>query len=67
TVVIAHGTTFTLYAHMNSVSVSCGQNVSQGQAIGEVGNTGNSSGPHVHFEIRNAGFEPLDPCYTIQC
>ncbi len=67
TVVIAHGTTFTLYGHMDSISVSCGQNVSAGQIIGTVGSTGNSTGPHVHFEIRNANFDALDPCYTISC
>lgn len=67
TVVIAHGTTFTLYGHMDSISVSCGQNVSAGQVIGTVGSTGNSTGPHVHFEIRNANFDALDPCYTISC
>lgn len=65
TIVIAHGTTFTLYGHLSSRSVSCGQDVSGGQTIGTVGNTGRSSGPHLHFEIRNAGFVPLDPVYTI--
>jgi murein DD-endopeptidase MepM/ murein hydrolase activator NlpD len=66
-VVIAHGTTFTLYAHLNTYNVSCGQDVSSGQTIGAVGSTGNSSGPHLHFEIRNANFDALDPCYTIAC
>jgi lysostaphin len=64
-IVIAHGSTFTLYGHLESRSVRCGQDVSQGQVIGEVGNTGNSSGPHLHFEIRNANFDPIDPIYTI--
>ncbi len=67
TVVIAHGTRFTLYGHMETYDVACGQNVSQGQYIGTVGNTGNSTGPHVHFEIRDANFDPMDPCYTIRC
>lgn len=66
-VVIAHGTTFTLYGHLSTINVGCGQSVSQGQTIGAVGSTGNSSGPHLHFEIRNANFDALDPCYTIAC
>jgi murein DD-endopeptidase MepM/ murein hydrolase activator NlpD len=65
TVVIAHGTTFTLYGHLSSIGVRCGQSVSAGQTIGGVGSTGRSSGPHLHFEIRDAGFNAMDPVYTI--
>lgn len=65
TVVIAHGAHFTLYGHLSSIDVGCGQNVSSGQQIGRVGNTGRSSGPHLHFEIRDAAFNALDPVYTI--
>ena len=51
-VVIDHGTGWqTLYAHLNSISVGCGQSVNQGQLIGGLGTTGNSSGPHLHFEM----------------
>jgi murein DD-endopeptidase MepM/ murein hydrolase activator NlpD len=50
-VVISSGPFFTLYGHMSQVNVSCGQVVGTGQQIGAVGNTGNSSGPHLHFEI----------------
>lgn len=61
-VVIAHGSVFSLYAHMNTnPSVSCGQQVSQGSIIGQVGSSGNSSGPHLHFEIRDAEFNLLNP------
>lgn len=46
--------TQTLYAHLNSILVSIGQRIVQGATIGYVGSTGNSTGPHVHFEIRGA-------------
>ncbi len=46
--------TQTVYGHMSRVDVAVGQTVEQGEVIGAVGNTGNSSGPHVHFEIRGA-------------
>ena len=55
-VVIDHGGgVTTLYAHMSSVSVSEGQMVSQGTAIGITGNTGASTGPHLHYEVRING------------
>ena len=49
-----HDGTYTLYAHgqAGSICVSLGQTVSQGQQIMKVGSTGNSSGPHLHFEVR---------------
>lgn len=54
-VVISHSNgTQTIYAHMNRNNVSRGQSITQGQIIGTVGSTGNSTGPHVHFEIRGA-------------
>ena len=51
-VVISHGTSSTLYAHMTSRAVSVGDSVKQGQTIGYVGTTGSSTGNHLHFEVR---------------
>ena len=59
--VIDHGGNLaTAYGHQSSISVACGQQVSQGQVIGAVGNTGHSTGPHLHFEVRVNG-SPVDP------
>lgn len=55
-VMIDHGNGFqTLYAHMTATFVTCGQSVAKGQTIGTGGTTGNSTGPHLHFEIRYMG------------
>lgn len=54
--VVDHGNGWqTLYAHMLSLNVGCGQSVNQGQLIGALGSTGNSSGPHLHFEMIYVG------------
>ena len=49
---IDHGYGFqTLYGHMDKFRVRVGQKVTRGQVIGEVGNTGKSTGPHLHYEV----------------
>jgi murein DD-endopeptidase MepM/ murein hydrolase activator NlpD len=51
----------TLYAHMLKTAVSVGEHVSQGEVIGYIGMTGMTTGPHTHFEIRNAQNPFVDP------
>lgn len=53
-VVVKHAEgVFTLYAHLSAITVSMGESVAAGQQIGNVGSTGNSGGPHLHFEVRS--------------
>jgi len=62
-IVVDHGTGWqSAYAHLSAVAVTCGQSVYQGGYIGALGTTGNSSGPHLHFElvINGAKVNPLD-------
>jgi murein DD-endopeptidase MepM/ murein hydrolase activator NlpD len=66
-VTVSHsGGMATVYAHLSSVSVGVGQSVSAGQSVGAVGNSGNSTGPHLHFEVRQGG-SPRNPCSYISC
>lgn len=64
TVVLSHGPFTTVYGHLNSISVRCRQTVRAGQVIGSLGNSGNSTGPHLHFEIRYLD-TPQNPAVTI--
>ncbi len=60
-IMIDHGNGYiTLYGHLSSIAVSAGQTVSKGDNIGAVGSTGNSTGPHLHFEVIKDGAR-IDP------
>jgi murein DD-endopeptidase MepM/ murein hydrolase activator NlpD len=55
-VMIDHGNGYhSVYAHLSQIAVRCGQSVFQGGTIGYAGSTGNSTGPHLHFEVRYMG------------
>lgn len=63
---IDHGNGFkTKYAHMNAIYVKQGESIKQGQTIGEVGSTGRSTGPHLHYEILYDGVQ-VDPMVFIK-
>ncbi|MCX6287200.1 MAG: M23 family metallopeptidase [Bacteroidetes bacterium] len=62
-VIIDHGYTYrTVYAHLSRIFVKPGQKILRGQIIGYVGNTGKSTSPHLHYEVRK-NFIPLNPIY----
>ena len=51
--------------HMDSLAVSAGQNVEQGDFLGFSGNTGNSTGPHLHLEVRDPDYKAINPIFII--
>ncbi|WP_367328580.1 M23 family metallopeptidase, partial [Lentimicrobium sp.] len=60
-IVVNHGFGYeTLYAHLSKMAVKKGQKVKRGQVIGFVGNTGKSTSPHLHYEVRKGG-RAVDP------
>jgi murein DD-endopeptidase MepM/ murein hydrolase activator NlpD len=65
TVIIEHNDqTQTLYAHLSELFVKPGDRIAQGEVLGRVGSTGNSTGPHLHFEMRHLtaqGWVAVDP------
>jgi len=66
-VVIDHGYGWqSLYAHLSVINVGCGQEVFRGDTIGLMGSTGNSSGPHLHFELRNDEYGRVNPWDFLQ-
>ena len=61
-VIIDHGNGWqTAYGHLSQINVSCGGAVFQGQLIGLAGSTGNSTGPHLHFEMRSDTYGRVNP------
>lgn len=66
-IVIDHGNGWqTAYAHLQNVQVSCGQAVYRGDQIGTLGTTGNSTGPHLHFEMKNNVYGKVNPMDYLQ-
>jgi murein DD-endopeptidase MepM/ murein hydrolase activator NlpD len=62
--VVDHANGFaTYYAHLSRIYVAKGQAVDRGQVIGAVGSTGNSTGPHLHFEVRRYGVQQNPRAY----
>ena len=61
-VMIDHGNGWqTVYAHLSQINVVCGQSIYQGQILGLAGSTGNSTGAHLHFEMRHSEYGRVNP------
>jgi murein DD-endopeptidase MepM/ murein hydrolase activator NlpD len=66
-IVVDHGNGWqSVYAHLDNYAKYCGDNVEQGEIIGTLGTTGNSSGPHLHFELRNEQYGAVNPWDFLQ-
>ncbi len=66
-IVVDHGNGWqSVYAHLSDFAMFCGDNVDQGQIIGYMGSTGNSTGPHLHFELRNERYGVVNPWDFLQ-
>jgi murein DD-endopeptidase MepM/ murein hydrolase activator NlpD len=66
TVITHEDGTETWYAHQTQILVSVGETVGAGEQIGTVGSTGNSTGPHLHLEVRPGGGDPVDPVEALR-
>ncbi|HEX4977847.1 MAG TPA: M23 family metallopeptidase [Nocardioides sp.] len=66
TVITHEDGTETWYAHQTQILVSVGETVRAGEQIGTVGSTGNSTGPHLHLEVRPGGGDPVDPVEALR-
>ena len=65
-IVLTHSEGYqTVYAHLSDIKVRIGQHIAKGQVIALSGNTGNSTGPHLHFEVRRNNL-PIDPKSVLQ-
>ena len=66
-IVVDHGNGWqSVYAHLDTFLAYCGQSVDQGEQIGTLGTTGNSTGPHLHFELRHENYGVVNPWDFLQ-
>ena len=65
TVIVGHEGFQTLYAHLSTISVAQSEKVGAEAILGEVGDSGNASGPHLHFEVRTAKGQIVNPLHVL--
>ena len=65
-VIVRHGQLKTLYAHLSAIKVKAGERVGRGIELGTAGTSGNATGPHLHFEIRNLQNQSVDPLKILE-